>query len=158
MLQKADMKRQRATVIVEIDSRILLVENRGGLLLLPGGGINPAESHLQAAARELAEETRLIAESMLFLFSHESPTNCHSVFWAAASGLPFAGDDATALHLFEPQDLALTSRMSRASRQIIDRFLRTRGEAAANCSARMSGTSAAGHDTREVETLSGAYI
>jgi hypothetical protein len=47
---------------------------------------------------------------------------------------------------------------SRASRQIIDRFLRTRGEAAANCSARMSGTSAAGHDIRDVETLSGAYI
>lgn len=78
------MKRQRATIIVEVDQRILLVENRGGLVLLPGGGINPDESRQQAAARELAEETGLIAGSMRFLFSHESATNCHSVFWAAA--------------------------------------------------------------------------
>ena len=45
------MKRQRATIIVEVDQRILLVENRGGLVLLPGGGINPEESRLQAAVR-----------------------------------------------------------------------------------------------------------
>ncbi len=74
------MKRQRATVIVEIDQRILLVENRGGLLPLPGGGIQPGESSLQAASRELFEETRLVARSMLFLFDHESPSNCHAVF------------------------------------------------------------------------------
>ncbi len=124
---KANMKRQRATIIVEVDQRILLVENRGGLVLLPGGGINPEESRLQAAVRELAEETGLIAESMLFLFSHESATNCHNVFWAAASGAALAGDDATALHFFDQDSPLLIARMSRASRQIIERFLRRQG-------------------------------
>lgn len=123
------MKRQRATLIVEIDQRILLVENRGGLVLLPGGGIHREETGAQAAARELAEETGLLAESLSFLFSHESATNCHSVFQALASGSPLAGDDAARLHFFDPANLALTERMSVATRQIIDRFLGLRGEA-----------------------------
>lgn len=125
------MKRQRATVIVEIDTRILLVENRGGLLLLPGGGIHSDESRLQAAARELVEETRLVAESLLCLFRHESPSHCHTVFWAAASGTAIAGDDATALHLFAADDHPLSERMSAASRQIIERFLAMRETLAA---------------------------
>ena len=116
------MKRQRATVIVEIDGKILLVENRGGLLLLPGGGINADESHAQAAARELTEETRLLCASLQFLFSHESQTNCHHVFRASASGTPLAGDDAMALHYFAHGDLPLSARMSAATRQIIERF------------------------------------
>lgn len=123
------MKRQRATIIVEVDTRILLVENRGGLLLLPGGGIHPQETRQQAAARELAEETGLIAESLSFLFAHESFTNCHSVFQALASGTAIAGDDATKLHFYDPDNLALTDRMSAASRQIIERFLGARGGA-----------------------------
>ncbi|MFW5397573.1 MAG: ADP-ribose pyrophosphatase YjhB (NUDIX family) [Candidatus Accumulibacter regalis] len=119
------MKRQRATVIVEIDGKILLVENRGGLLLLPGGGINADESHAQAAARELTEETSLLCASLQFLFSHESQTNCHHVFRASASGTPLAGDDAMALHFFARGDLPLSARMSAATRQIIERFERT---------------------------------
>ena len=120
---KRAVKRQRATIIVELDGSILLVENRGGLVLLPGGGVHADESRLQAAARELAEETRLVAQSLLFLFEHESATNRHSVFWAAASGTALAGDDATALHRFAAEDEALCRRMSAASRQIIERFL-----------------------------------
>ncbi|MCB1933863.1 MAG: NUDIX domain-containing protein [Candidatus Accumulibacter sp.] len=126
------MKRQRATVIVDIDGRILLVENRGGLLLLPGGGINPDETHAQAASRELGEETRLRAKSLHFLFSHESQTNCHHVFRARASGTPLAGDDAVALHLLAQGDLALADRMSAATRQIIERFLAARTDPGAS--------------------------
>lgn len=140
--QKDKMKRQRATVIVEIDTRILLVQNRSGLLLLPGGGILSNESPLQAAARELAEETQLVARSLLFLFSHESPSHCHTVFWAAAAGTALAGDDATALHLFTADDRALSERMSAASRQIVDRFLGMRQGLAADLPAPVIGASA----------------
>ncbi|HPT51182.1 MAG TPA: NUDIX domain-containing protein [Accumulibacter sp.] len=120
------MKRQRATVIVEMAGRILLVENRGGLLLLPGGGINPDESRLQAAARELAEETGLIAESVLYLFTHESETNCHNVFWATAAGSALARDDAIALHFWEHDNQIQTDKMSRATRHIVERYLAIR--------------------------------
>lgn len=109
-------------MIVEIEQRILLVENRGGLVLLPGGGIDQHESRLQAAARELAEETGLIADSLVFLFDHQSLTNCHNVFWAIASGTPLAGDDATRLHLFDEQQTPLVNRMSAATREIVERF------------------------------------
>ena len=152
------MMRQRATIIVEIDKRILLVENRGGLLLLPGGGINAAESRLQAAVRELAEESGLIAESMLFLFSHESATNCHHVFWAMAPGVPFAGDDATALHFFDQDHPALSGRMSRASRQIVDRFFGIRGDIATGFSSWAPGSMAVKVGTSDIETWPGAYI
>ncbi len=116
------MKRQRATVIVEIEERIVFVENHGGMVLLPGGGIQPGESRLHAAARELAEETGLVAESMLYLFAHESQTNCHHVFWALATGTPLAADDARALHLGASAEPTLYDRMSQATREIVGRF------------------------------------
>jgi len=118
------MKRQRATVIVEIERRILLVENRGGLVLLPGGGINPEESPAQAAVRELGEETGLTAASIGFLFAHESATNCHQVYLAQAAGQPRAGDGSCALHFLGASDDRLDERMSLATRTIIERFRR----------------------------------
>ncbi|HPP45873.1 MAG TPA: DNA-binding protein YbiB [Accumulibacter sp.] len=117
-----DMKRLRATVVVEVDERILLVENRAGMLLLPGGGIQEHESCLQAAARELSEETGLVAESLQYLFQHQSATNAHQVFWAAVVGRPTAADDAMALHWLVGDEPRLRERMSDASRVIVDRF------------------------------------
>ena len=133
--ESTHMKRQRATVIVEVDGKILLVENRGGLILLPGGGINPQESGLHAAARELAEETCLTADALQFLFSHESQTNWHHVFHASASGTPLAGDDAVALQYFDQDDLTLSGRMSAATRKILDRFLDSRSASDCPCNA-----------------------
>lgn len=117
-----DMKRLRATVVVEVDAQILLVENCAGMLLLPGGGVQENESHLQAAARELSEETGLVAESLHYLFQHQSATNAHQVFWAAVAGRPAAADDAIALHWLAADEPLLRERMSAASRAIVDRF------------------------------------
>lgn len=115
-------KRARATVIVEREGRILLAETRGGLVLLPGGGIHPGELPIAAAARELQEETGLMPQALMFLFRYDSETNAHHVFWCGARGVPCAQDDAFRLHMLAAEDTTLPPRMSLATREIIARF------------------------------------
>jgi len=90
-------KRTRATVIVKVDDAILLVVTRHNLVLLPGGGLSKGELPIVGAARELHEETGLVATSLSYLFQHESDSNSHHVFLAEATGNPVAGDDAVRL-------------------------------------------------------------
>jgi ADP-ribose pyrophosphatase YjhB (NUDIX family) len=103
-------KRQRATVIVERDDALVLVQTRQGLWLLPGGGVTRGELPIAAAARELHEETE---------------TNVHHVFHAVAAGDPQASDDAADLVLLREQSHLPALAMSLATRNIIDRFRKT---------------------------------
>jgi 8-oxo-dGTP pyrophosphatase MutT (NUDIX family) len=115
-------KRQRATVIVMLDGAVLLTLTHNGLALLPGGNIERGELAIMAAARELYEETSLIATSLRFVFEHESKTTIHQVFLAEASGNPVAGDDAAAL-AFHTGTLADAShKLSPGTIDILTRF------------------------------------
>jgi 8-oxo-dGTP diphosphatase len=53
--------RRRGTAIVETKKGILVVSGHGKVFMLPGGAANHKESRLQAAIRELQEETGLVS-------------------------------------------------------------------------------------------------
>lgn len=62
-----DSKELHSTVICIQDGRFLLVRKEAPEWSLPGGKIDPGESHLEAAQRELREETTLPLTHSRFL-------------------------------------------------------------------------------------------
>lgn len=115
-------KRERATVIVPSESAILLTLATSGLWLLPGGRIERGELPIAAAARELHEETGLVASALSFLFQHESATTTHHVFLAQAEGTPMAADDAlSVVYYASPQDLGRYA-LSQGTEDVIKRY------------------------------------
>lgn len=79
--------RQRATAIVVRDEKILLVRDHTKTSFsLPGGGIERGELAISAVARELNEETTLVATSISYLFQHGGKANNHHVFRVQADG------------------------------------------------------------------------
>ena len=80
-------KRSRATVVAEQDGKFLLVRERGAQRYsLPGGGIEKREFEIEAAIRELREETKLNVIKAEHLFDHEGTTQHHKVVWARVRG------------------------------------------------------------------------
>ncbi|WP_024873395.1 NUDIX hydrolase [Tolumonas lignilytica] len=121
-------KPRRATCIVECDQGILLTETAHGMLLLPGGQANRGESRLEAAIRELKEETNLQAHAAIFLFDHESRSNRHKVFYLIATGTPIPMDDAKALFYLDTLPADKAALLSPATKEIIERFKTVKAE------------------------------
>lgn len=116
----AQSKRPRSTAIVETPQGILLAAMANGLFLLPGGGIEANESAAVAAIRELHEETGLFAESVFYLFDHESSSSQHKVFYVQAVGQPQRCSETCYLAYYTPgADLYLSD----GTRDILARFL-----------------------------------
>lgn len=74
--------KERATVICERGSCVLLVGKAGARWNLPGGKLKPDETILQAASRELLEETHLDAVELHYLFAFVGARTRHHVFLA----------------------------------------------------------------------------
>ena len=97
---KADQtrKRRRSTAVVIRDDKVLLVRDRGQQLFsLPGGGIERGERSINAATRELFEETSLRTLKIERLFDHESEHTSHRVFLVEAEGNATVGKELSAI-------------------------------------------------------------
>jgi 8-oxo-dGTP pyrophosphatase MutT (NUDIX family) len=82
-------QRRRGTVLLETEHGILVVlEKPAKHLLLPGGGAEGSENRLQAAVRELREETGLEAYLAVSLFRYRSQHSDQTVCYVQASGTP----------------------------------------------------------------------
>ncbi|MEE1926137.1 NUDIX domain-containing protein [Pseudomonas sp. 148P] len=80
MSGKSRRYKARATIICLRSGKILLVRKKGGKWNFPGGTVEDGEQPVQAAARELEEETRLRCLGLLQLCSVEVGNTVHHVF------------------------------------------------------------------------------
>ncbi|WP_095158589.1 NUDIX hydrolase [Pseudomonas sp. Irchel 3E13] len=70
----------RATIICLRSGRVLLVRKKGGKWNFPGGTIESGEQPVEAAARELKEETRIRSLGLLQLCTLEVDGVVHHIF------------------------------------------------------------------------------
>ena len=80
--------RDRASAIVIRNDQLLLVRDSRTRpsYALPGGGVDPGELPVNTVARELLEETSLVATSVDFLFDYHGKYNVHHVYRVNADG------------------------------------------------------------------------
>ena len=111
----ADSLRERATVVVVTDGRVLLARDIGSHHFnMPGGGIERGESPEEAAARELREETGLTATSTEFLFVWESSFARHHAFRIEASGEIRTGAEIAELRWWDRREELLMNQHVKA--------------------------------------------
>lgn len=105
--------RRRGTALIETAEGILVVSEDGVRFSLPGGAAHKDEPRIQAAIRELQEETGLAAYSVKYLFSHLGDIrkrgstysrNYHKVFLIEAEGIPAPRQEIKVVQFYRPGD------------------------------------------------------
>jgi 8-oxo-dGTP diphosphatase len=119
------------SVAVLVDGRFLLVERSRppskGMFAFPGGRVETGEMLIEAARRELFEETGLVAGDMAEFRTYHLPADGCSyeltVFLAAkVTGSLQAADDAASAGFFTRAEIALLP-MSSSMREAVDEIL-----------------------------------
>jgi 8-oxo-dGTP diphosphatase len=120
--------RRRGTALVETDQGILLVSEDGLRFSLPGGAAEKDELWIQAAIRELHEETGLVAFSARYLFSHMGDIrrrnggysrNHHKVFLIEAEGIPKPLQEIEVIHFYQAGD---DVKLSNSTQIILEKY------------------------------------
>ena len=117
-------KRRRGTAIVETEKGILLTAGRGRLFITPGGGAGIKESRMQAAIRELKEETGLEPYFAMALFRyygriHGKFQDEHTVYYIKAKGSAMPRKEVKYLAYYKPHS---DINVSEITKDIISEF------------------------------------
>ncbi len=129
-------KQYRGTVILDTTEGILVNAMETAKFLLPGGASKrkKGESRLEAAVRELREETHLHACLAIELFEYEAPPyteknfqDYHKVFYVKARGRAKPGKEVKHIGYYKPgMDLIDGRQISGIHVQIIEKYFEMR--------------------------------
>ncbi|WP_084162786.1 NUDIX hydrolase [Paraburkholderia bannensis] len=113
--------KERATIVCWQHDRILLVERGRSRWSLPGGTIRRDESPVEAARRELAEETMLDGCELGYLFQFGGLNKRHHVFFSVLpdDARPTPNNEIQRCRWFRPRKVA-TLITSVPTREIVD--------------------------------------
>lgn len=100
--------KERSTVVCMQHDKILLVTRGRSHWSLPGGTIRRAESPIEAARRELIEETTLDVEGFRFLFEFGGLAKRHHVFLVDLAGdmAPTASNEIARCRWIRPKQVS----------------------------------------------------
>lgn len=107
--------RRRGTAIVETEQGVIVVTHSNNFFLLPGGGPKRGELQIQAAIRELMEETGLKAFDVRYLFTHMKA----KVFLIQAEGDPKPRNEIKKLEYYHKDS---SVNVSNNTRLIIEKY------------------------------------
>lgn len=117
-------KRRRGTAILETEKGILLTAGKGKLFITPGGEAGRKESRMQAAIRELKEETGLEPYFAMTLFRyygriHGKFQDEHTVYFIKAKGNAMPREEVKYLAYYMPDS---DINVSETTKDIISKF------------------------------------
>ncbi len=122
------LHRRRGTAIVETKKGILVAAGKGKIFLTPGGGASRRESRMQAAIRELKEETGLEPYFAMALFRIEGNTHSfkyindlHTVYYIKAKGEAKPKHEIKYIEWYTPEK---NIRLSETTKKILDYYYR----------------------------------
>jgi 8-oxo-dGTP diphosphatase len=117
--------KERATIVCRRRDKILLVTRERSRWSLPGGTIRRSESPLEAAKRELEEETTLVVDGFDYLFEFGGLSKRHHVYLVdlPRGVVPEAANEILRCRWFRPEQVS-TLITSVPTRGIVELLIR----------------------------------